>query len=112
MDPGLPATIERVTFHLTVPAESHPSLAVLNWEFVDEVLVRLRSLRAVVVEFSAGSVAPTEKLSKRLARVAGRGMLEFRIGEVSIPCLHVEVPADFWVVTCIQTGVPWWEVPV
>ena len=88
MDAELPPTIERVTFHLTVPTESHPSLATFNWEFVDEILVRLRRLRAVVIEFSAGSVAPTEKLSKRLARVSGRRMLEFRVSEVGIVLVH------------------------
>ncbi|KAI1784241.1 hypothetical protein LXA43DRAFT_229597 [Ganoderma leucocontextum] len=91
MDPGLPATIEKVTFHLTLPAESHPSLAAFNWEFVDEILVRIRRLRSVMVEMSAGSVAPTEHLTRRLARTAAKGWLEFRVGE---------------------TGVPWWEVPL
>ncbi|PIL30571.1 hypothetical protein GSI_07271 [Ganoderma sinense ZZ0214-1] len=90
MDPALPAALECVMFHLTVPVESHPALAAFNWEFVDEVLARsVRRLRAVVIEFAAGSVAPTEKLAQRLANT--RGILEFRVGE---------------------TGVPWWEVPV
>ena len=96
MDPALPAALERVTFHLTLPAESHPSLAAFNWEFVDEVLVRVHRLRSVVIDLAAGSVAPTEKISRRLARTAARGLLEFRIGEVGAAylCIYARVSAN------------------
>ncbi|KAI0713484.1 hypothetical protein C8Q76DRAFT_796447 [Earliella scabrosa] len=87
--PELPP-IERVVFHLNMPSEEYPAIVVPDWEYMDQILDRIRSLRAVILDFAPGSTVYRTRFGERLARAHEKGILQFREN---------------------TTPVQWWRVP-
>ncbi len=73
--PQLPPGLESVTFYLGFTSEGNPVTSASDWEFKDEVLDCIVTLRSVIVQFTPGAVFPEDCFRERLARAHQKQIL-------------------------------------
>ncbi len=86
--PQLPPGLESVTFYLGHTSEGNPVTSVSDWEFMDEVLDCIVTLRSVIVQFTPGAVFPEDRFRERLARAHQKQILRFETYTVRLRPLH------------------------